>query len=419
MSLSSDTKNLFYYGYIVAAAAILLQIIMWGSFNTYGVFFIPMQDEFGWSRAAISGARSFAMIVWGVISILLGSLNDRYGPRIIMTVCGCFVGAGSILMSQVGTLWQLYIFFGIVIGIGVSATDVVLLSTIARWFTKKLGMMTGIVKAGTGLGMFIMPLVASVLISSQGWRNSYMILGIISIFFIVSVSQLLHKEPGNIQQGSSIAKRDTASKIHASRSGLSLRDAIRTPQLWLTSILYLTIWFSVNIVIVHLAPHAMDMGISSAKAAGLLSSIGAISIVGRLIFGFSSDRIGCRKAMTICCATFIISFSVLLIAKGFWVLILFAVIYGFAHGGFATIVSPLVSELFGLRSHGALLGIMIFFGTIGGATGPFLAGFLFDTTGSYQSSFLTCLAMVGAGLILSTTLKPVTMKSSVSSEGKK
>jgi len=358
------------------------------------------------------------MLVWGAISIILGNLNDRYGPRIIMTVCGCFLGAGYFLMSQVDTLWQLYIIYGIVIGIGVSATDVVVLSTVARWFTKKLGMMTGIVKVGTGLGMFIMPLAANGLISSHGWRNSYMVLGIIGIFFIVSVSQLLRKEPGNIQQRPGIAKRDTPSNIHISQSGLSPHDATRTPRLWLTSIMYLTIWFSVNIVLVHLAPHAMDIGISSTKAAGLLSSIGAISIAGRLIIGFSSDRIGCRKAMITCCTIFIISFSVLLMAKEFWMLILFAVIYGFAHGGFATIISPLVGELFGLRSHGAILGIIIFFGTIGGATGPVFAGFLFDTTGSYQSSFFICIVMAVIGLILSTTLKPVTMKTSISSKRK-
>jgi len=328
-----------------------------------------------------------------------------------MAVCGCFLGAGYFLMSQVSTLWQLYMFYGIIIGIGVSATDVVVLSTVARWFKKKLGMMTGIVKVGTGLGMFIMPLAADGLISSYGWRDTYMILGIMGAIFVVSVSQLLRKEPGNIQQRPSIAKRDTPSNIHASQSGSSFHDATRTTRLWLTSIMYLTLWFCVNIVLVHLAPHAMDMGISSAKAAGILSSIGAISILGRLVIGFSSDRIGCRKSMIVCCTIFVISFSVLLMAREFWMLILFAIIYGFAHGGYATLISPMVAELFGMRSHGAILGIIIFLGTIGGAIGPVFAGYLFDTTGSYQSSFFVCIAMGVIGLILSTTLKPVTAKS--------
>jgi MFS family permease len=400
-------KSPIYYGYIVAAAAAALQIIMWGLFNTYGVFFIPMYEEFGWSRAAISGARSFSMLVWGFISIILGSLNDRYGPRIIMAVCGCFLGIGYFLMSQINTLWQLYIFYGIIVGIGVSATDVVVLSTVARWFTKKRGTITGIVKVGTGLGMFIMPLVANVLISSEGWRNTYIILGIVAFLFVATVSQLLRKEPINIQQRPDVEKKDISSSLQIAQSGLSLHDTIRTTRLWIAGIMYLTLWFCVNIVLVHLVPHATDLGISSAKAAGLLSSIGIISIAGRLVIGPSSDRIGCRKSMMICCMMFVASFVVLLIAKEFWLLILFAAIYGFAHGGYATLISPLVAELFGLRSHGAILGIIIFFGTIGGAIGPVFAGHLFDTTGSYQSSFWICIVFGAIGLALSTKLRPV------------
>lgn len=408
--VSVEKKNPIYYGYVVAAAAGVLQIIMWGLFNTYGVFFIPMHNEFGWSRAVISGARSFSMLVWGTTSILLGSLNDKYGPRVIIVVCGCILGVGYFLMSQVNTLWQLYVFYGIIIGIGISATDVVVLSTVARWFKKKLGMMTGIVKVGTGLGMFIMPLAADGLISSYGWRNSYMILGIMGIILVVPISRLLRRDPSKIQQRLDVEKKVLSSDSQVIQPGLPLYDAIRTTRLWITSIMYLTLWFCVNLVLVHLAPHAIDMGISSAKAAGILSSIGAISILGRLVIGFSSDRIGCRKSMIICCTIFVISFSVLLMAREFWMLILFAIIYGFAHGGYATLISPMVAEQFGLRSHGAILGIIIFFGTIGGAVGPVFAGYLFDVTSSYQSSFLACITLGIVGLALSIALRPVIIK---------
>ena len=412
MPLSPDGKNKLYYGYAVAAAASVLQIIMWAPISTYGVFFIPLQNEFGWSRAVISGARSISMLVWGTASVILGNLNDKYGPRVIMAVCGCIMGVGSFLMSQVSSIWQLYIFYGVIIGIGVSATDVVLLSTVARWFKKKLGMMTGIVKVGTGLGMFIMPLAAEGLISSYGWRNSYMIIGIMGIIMVVSISQFLRKDPSKIQQRLDVGKKVLSSDSQIIQPRLYAYDAIRTTRLWMTSIMYLALWFCVNIVLVHLAPHAMDMGISSAKAAGLLSSIGATSILGRLAIGFSSDRVGCRKSMILCCIIFVISFSLLLMAREFWMLILFSLIYGFAHGGYATLISPLAAELFGMRSHGTILGIMIFVGTIGGAIGPVFAGYLFDVTGSYQSSFIICIAIGVIGLALSTTLRPVIIKTS-------
>ncbi len=412
LPISPEKKSPIYYGYVVVAAGVVLQIVMWGLFNTYGVFFIPMHNEFGWSRAVISGARSLSMLVWGTTSILLGSLNDKYGPRVIIAVCGCILGVGYFLMSQVNTIWQLYVFSGIIIGIGTSATDVVILSTVARWFKKKIGMMTGIVKMGTGLGMFILPLAVEGLISSYGWRNSYMILGIMGTIIVVSISRLLRRDTRSVQNGLDVEKGVLSSDSEVIQPGLSLYDAMRTSRLWISSIMYLTIWFCINIVLVHLAPHAMDMGISSAKAAGILSSIGAISIVGRLVIGFSSDNIGCKKSMIICCLIFVLSFSVLLIAREFWMLILFAMIYGFAHGGFATLVSPMVGELFGIRYHGAILGFMIFIGAIGGAAGPVFAGYLFDVTGSYQSSFLACITLGVMGLALSIALRPVTIKTS-------
>jgi len=407
ISSSKNGGNRFFYGYIIAASSILLQVVMWGLFNTYGIFFVPMQDEFGWSRAAISGARSFSMFVWGFMSIVLGNLNDRFGSRILMTICGCFLGLGYLLMSQVNTLWQLYFFYGIVVGLGVSGTDVVILSTVARWFIKKRGMMTGIVKVGTGFGMFIMPLLANSLIDSQGWRNSYMILAIFGLVLIVVGAQFMRKEPGQVQQVPDGAEKVKSIKVSSTQTGLSLHEAIRAKQLWTMATMYLAIWFCVNVVLVHVAPHAMDMGISPTRAAGILSAIGGISIAGRLFFGTTSDRIGCKKSIVLCCMIVLGAFVLLLFASNFWMLVLFAVIYGFAHGGFATLISPLVGELFGLRSHGTILGVVIFFGTIGGAISPVFAGYLFDTTHSYQLVFIICIIMAAVGLTSSIVLRPV------------
>ena len=399
--------NQFYYGYIVAIVSIVLQVIMWGIFNTYGVFFIPLQDEFAWSRAEISGARSLSMFVWGFMSILLGNLNDRFGPRVIMAICGCFFGVGYFFMSQISSIWQLYLFHGLIIGIGVSATDVVILSTVARWFVQRRGMMTGIIKAGTGLGMFVMPLVATGFISSYSWRISYMILGVLGFILITSLAQLLRRDPTQVKQVLDKENRVKFADLKSVELGLSFHDSIRTRQLWITSILYFAIWFCVNVVLVHVTPYAIDIGISPTKAAVVLSAIGAISIFGRLVLGSVSDRIGCTRSITICCVTFVISFILLLFAGSFWMLILFAVIYGIAHGGFATLISPLVGELFGLRSHGVILGLVIFIGTVGGAASPIFAGYMFDTYESYQVAFIICLLMGVIGLIFSVILKPV------------
>ncbi|GAH36150.1 unnamed protein product, partial [marine sediment metagenome] len=171
----------FFYGYIIVLAGFFLQVVGWGLCSTFGIFFNPLLIEFGWTRAMISGAFSLSFLILGFISIIVGGLNDRLGPRMIMVVCGLFLGSGYLLMSQLNTIWQLYLFYGVIVGIGMSGMDVLSLSTIARWFVRRRGMMSGIVKAGAGIGMAIMPPIANWLISSYGWRTSYFIVGIIAL----------------------------------------------------------------------------------------------------------------------------------------------------------------------------------------------------------------------------------------------
>ena len=154
------------YGHIIAAACFGIQAIGVGTYISYGVFFNPLISEFGWSRAAISGASSVAFFLMGLFGIVVGRLNDRMGPRNVMAATGFLFGFGHLLMSRLFAVWQLYLFYGVIIGIGLSSVDVIALSTTARWFVRKRGIMTGIVKIGTGAGQFIIPLVASMLITS-------------------------------------------------------------------------------------------------------------------------------------------------------------------------------------------------------------------------------------------------------------
>jgi sugar phosphate permease len=167
----------FFYGSIVIVASFCIFVVMYGTRFVFGIFFKPMLTEFGWTRALISGALSLSMVVQGLLAIVMGGLNDRLGPRIVLTLCGFLLGLGCLLMSQISTLWQIYLFYGLIIGVGMSGVLVPLLSTIARWFIKKRNIMTGIALTGIGLGSLIAPPVAHWLISVYDWRVSYSILG--------------------------------------------------------------------------------------------------------------------------------------------------------------------------------------------------------------------------------------------------
>jgi len=400
-------KPRFFYGYIVVLAAFCIQVAGWGLISTFGVFFEPMQTEFGWSRALISGATSLSWLVVGLSSIVVGSLSDRFGPRMVMTVCGFLLGLGYLLMSQVSASWQLYVFYGLIVGMGASAVDVVLLATVARWFVKKRGMMSAVIKGGTGVGMLIMPLVASGITQNYGWDTSYIVIGIIALALIIPVSQLLKRDPGQLRQLPDGEERVATGDSDLAESGLSLREVTHTRQFWMISAAYLMIIFCANTMLTHIVRHAEDLGILDTSAAGILSTIGGVSIFGRLVMGYAGDRIGHKRAMIICFLIFVVTLSWLQFARELWALYLFAAVYGFGHGGFFSLISPMVAALFGTRYHGMNLGIVIFSGMVGGATGPFLTGYIFDITNNYQPAFLILLGFSIIGLILTALLKPL------------
>jgi MFS family permease len=301
----------------------------------------------------------------------------------------------------------LYLFFGIIFGIGLSTVDVIALSTIARWFIKKRGIVTGIVKVGTGFGQMVIPFLASILIIRYGWRSSCVIIGVAVLIILVAIAQLLRRDPG--QMGLSPdgdALGSTACSVLDTK-GLSLREAIRTQQFWTICAAMLAILICLLTVMVHIVPYAQEMNVSPTRAASVLSTIAGVSMAGRFVSGIAIDRVGSKRVIIFCFVFLIAGLLWLQIATELWMLYLFAVVYGVAHGGFFTAFSPLIAEFFGIKFHGALFGITMFSGNLGGALGPLMAGYIFDITGAYAGAVWICTAVSILGFLLVVLLKPV------------
>ncbi len=268
--------NRFFYGYVLVAASFLLQAIGWGAYNSFGVFFNPLMNEYTWSRAGISGAVSVSFCVYGLSSILLGRLNDRMGPRFIMAVSGIFLGVGYLLMSRLTSLWQLYLLYSLLVGIGMSGNDVVLLSTIARWFVRLRGRMSGVLKVGTGMGMLVMPLFANWFITAFGWRTAFFAMGIVVLIPFIGLSQLLVRDPARRGLRPDGDGRATAKIAQAGETGFSLRQALKNLQLWLIFTTYFLLLVCVYTILLHIVPHAIDLGIPSSWATRVLAIIGGV-----------------------------------------------------------------------------------------------------------------------------------------------
>ena len=381
-------------------------VISWGIFLSFGVFLEPLLTEFGLTRAVTSSTYSLALLANGLLSIVIGRLNDKFGPRLIMTGCGLSLGLGYLLMSQISAVWQIYVLYGVLIGIGLSGTFVPLASTVAKWFVKKRGLMTGIMTAGQGLGLMIMAPIITWLLTNYGWRLSYVIVGIIVLVVILSAAQFLKRDPAQIGQLAYDESRAKAGSSNMKMTGFSLQEAMHTKEFWMLAIMFLSVFFCLGTITVHVVIHATGLGIPATAAAKILALIGGAGILGRIILGSIGDRTGNKSVSIISFSLMSAALCWLTMAKELWMLYLVAVVFGLGFGGLLALLSPMSAELFGLRSHGVILGILMFGAEIGESAGPTLAGWIFDIHGSYQWAFLISLALSTIGIMLSSLLRP-------------
>jgi sugar phosphate permease len=404
LPLTGAKKPRFFYGYLVVMASFLAILVMYGTFHTFGVFFKPVLTEFGWTRAATAGAFSLRSLVHGLLSVVSGRLNDKFGPRLLISSCGFLLGLGYILMSQIGAIWHIYLFYGVMVGAGMGSGFVPIYSTVARWFVRKRGLMTGVVAAASGVGAVIMPPLASRLIIAYDWRTAYIIVGLIALVFTILAAQFFKRDPskiGLLPDGANGEKKE-----NLATAGSSLREALHNKQLWQLCAIVACSFFGVGVVTVHIVAHATEVGMSATSAANVLAVVGGLSIAGRVIMGNATDRIGSRLALIINSVVMTVPLFSLIGAKEAWMLYLLGAVFGFAFGGSVSLQSTTVAELFGLSSHGVILGVVTLSATIGLGIGPLVAGRIFDTTGSYSIAFLVSAIVSVIGIILASLLRP-------------
>ena len=373
----------------VVFGACLTQFTIVGLMFSIGLFFDIFEEELGWSRTILSGSTSLAFLVMGLLAYFGGRLSDRFGPTVVLCTTGMLYGVGYALVSIVTEPWQLVALFGIGIGLGLATHDVVTLSTIARWFGGRRGMMTGVVKVGTAVGQMVVPPLAALLMAVVGWRYAALALGYAGAALLMIAAFSMRSPPAS-RPSTPLAESRGPESVNVRRSRA----------FWTLCATQFLFFPSLVTVPLHIAVHGIDLGMTRTTAATLLTVIGGASIVGRLTVGIFVDRIGGRNAYVLSLVPLVTGLLALLVVETHGLLFAAVAVYGFAHGGLFTVVAPTVAEFFGTRTHGAIFGGIVFFGTLGAALGPVLAGRIFDLTGSYDYAF-TGLAVMGAiGLAL-------------------
>ena len=395
------TKNKIFYGWIIVAAALITICTLFGIRFSFGVFFKSLEAEFQLTRAATSSVFSAYMVLAAVFGIITGWALDRYGPRLVVSLMGFFTGLSLLLTSQTTSMWQLFISYSLLLSVGTAGTVVALIPVVSRWFDKKRGIAIGIATSGTGLGTLVVAPTAAYLISNFDWRLSYMVLGLVTWLVVISLAMLLRRNPGEIGDLPDGVKLSTGvsepidTGVDAQQSGLSTGQAFRTKNFWLMLTVWLSFAVCLSLIMTHVIPYATDLGISPIKASAILSIIGGCQIIARLSVGRISDIVG-RKIPGVVCALICIGALIWLIqAHELWMFYLFAIIFGTAYGGIGVVNLALVSDIFGRRNLGTIMGFLEVGFSTGSAIGALLGGYIFDVTGSYLIAFV-----IGAASLL-------------------
>jgi MFS family permease len=315
-------------------------------------------------------------------------------------------------MNLTSEIWHLYIFYGALVGIGIGIPYIAVLPTTSRWFVKRRGLMNGLVITGIGFGATLMPLLASWIITNFDWRTSYLVVGAVVLALVVALGQTLKKDPKVIGLEPYGEGQDAApaGKMAPPAETLPMSKIMRTPQFYLVCGMFLCEGYVLLVGMVHAVPHAIDVGVSPANAALVLSIIGATSIVGNIVMGMVTDRIGGRYPFAISFALFAVAITLLPFAVEFWQFVLFAVVFGFAYGANTAPQASLLIEYFGLKLLGLMLGTVAFIYTISSAVGPYLSGMLYDANHDYLAAFLISGGFALAGMIAALVLRPIRVK---------
>ncbi len=372
--------------------------LTYGVWYSYSVFLVALLKEFGWSRSVLAGAFSVFTLVHGAANPVIGMLCDRVGPRRLVIFGGVALGLALYGNSFIDSPQHLYLGFGLLTAASVALCGwVPAVVLVQRQFMDRLALSLGIVSSGIGLGMLLVVPLCQALIESLGWRSAWQILGAICAGWIVPANLFLVRDassPATVVSAARGARETAVPQAKAQDAGareVTLRAAVRTQAFWLV----LAAFFFGNVcsqtLHVHQVAFLVDHGITAMAAASVVGVVGVASIFGKTGGGWLADRFEREKI-------YVIGIAILVGAVGALAMVglapsrlgayVFAVMLGVGYSATASLIPAMISDRFRGRHFGLILGMGLMGSAVGSALGPWLAGRLFDATGSYSIPFV-------------------------------
>lgn len=387
-----------FHGWRVVAGAFAVTFVGFGAAYAFSAFLGPLQAEFGASRGSVSVVFSLAGFLYFALGILSGPLADRWGSRPLAVLGMLITGAGLAAASFARSLAEVYVAYGLGVGLGIGCAYVPALGAVQRWFVRRRGLASGLAVSGIGVGTLVMPPLASSLIAAFGWREAYLILGGLTAVVGGGLGLLIESDParrGLCPDG------DRPRSSGAEVAGASVRAAVRSRRFIGLYVACLICSFGLFVPFVHLVPFALDHGVEPSFAVLLLGVIGVGSTAGRFALGGMADRLGRRPALLVMFLGMAVAMLVWALSASLWALASSALVYGVFYGGVVAVLPALVMDYFGGRNVSAIIGVLYTSVAFGTLIGPAAAGFAFDASYSYTAPIL---AGVAANLIAAVIL---------------
>jgi MFS family permease len=409
----ATTTRPVFRGWFVVATSFAVLAVAYGMQFSFGVFVDPITDDTGWSTTVLSLAYALYVALYSLMSSVSGWATDRFGPRVVLVAGGAVLGAGWALLGVARSPWQVYLALGVVAAVGMSASWVPTNATVVKWFVRRRGLAVGIASTGGSVGNFVVPPIVAACIVAFGWRPTLVAMGVLGGVALVVLARWMVRSPESVglHPDGDPAPLATATATAAAASGFTVGQARRTGTFWVIFAVFALTWLVVFVPFLHVVPFAEDLGVGSLMAAWVVSVIGIGGAAGRLLVGPGSDRLGRRTALAAMLAAQVVGFLGLAAAEGLPLLLPSAFVFGFAYGGGVTTMPGLVGDYFGRAHAGSIVGAIFALSGSLAAIGPFVAGLLYDATGSYRSSFVLSAACNLAALGLVALLRPPVQRS--------
>jgi MFS family permease len=411
-----ESRKRLFYGWVIVGTIFLIMFVGYAIRDSFPLFYVPILDEFGKSRAETALISSISFIVYGLASFASGALLDRFGPRKTFSAGIIVIAIGLLGTSQASEIWQIFIFWGVIFSLGMAAIGFVPCNAVvSRWFVRRRAAAIGIAQAGGRESLVVMPVIQALIIS-LGWRDTYLVLGGIGLVTILGLTQFLHHSPqdkglnpdgdteteGAGEGGAKQRRRDiVVLNEEWAATDWTLFKAMKKYRLWAVFAAQLTNAIGFGIVMLHQVAFMVDVGFTAEFAAFVLLVFGIVGMAGRLS-AFLADIIGREQAYTMGCIGNIIGFLMLVLTKDAsspWMLYIYAISFGFFSGINGPTLVTAAADIFQGRHFGAILGFTnIGFG-LGNFIGRWYGGYVFDLSGNYLQAFITAIVSVAIACI--------------------